>query len=269
MSASLREIVHHKEIEVRKSKQTTPAESLRAVAIRGESTFAQALSGFGQHFIAEIKPKSPSSGVLRGELQLDAVVQAYNKHASAISVLTDKQFFGGSWELLKEVRGLSRLPILCKDFILDSYQCLQARSAGADAVLLIVKILDDQKLAELYRTIVELGMTAVVEIQNENELARSLALKPEVLLINNRNLDTFVIDLTTTLRLAKLIPDPISIIAASGIETAQDIAQFSGVCSNFLIGSALMKAANVEEKFVELKGNSQMKTSPTAPKSTK
>jgi indole-3-glycerol phosphate synthase len=144
------------------------------------------------------------------------------------------------------------LPTLCKDFVIDPYQCFEARLAGAQAVLLIVKILDDPLLDELYKIIVALGMTAVVEVQSENELSRALALQPQVILINNRNLETFAIDFQTTKTLAPKISKEVITISASGISHARDIEELLPYCSNFLIGSSLMVAADLSEKLREL-----------------
>jgi len=254
MNATLAEIVVHKRSEVAEQKQSISSQSLSANLQVGSSGFKRALLTLGTHFITEIKPKSPSTGILRRNLKLDLVIKSYNDHASAISVLTDEKFFGGSFDLLAQVKGKSQLPILCKDFIIDAYQCLQARSAGADAVLLIVKILEDNLLANLYSEVVRLGMTPIVEVQNEAELGRAKTLAAEIIMINNRNLDTFEIDLSTTLRLAPMLPPQTVVIAASGIESRADIVSLSPVCSNFLIGTALMSATNITDKLKKLKG---------------
>ncbi len=193
------------------------------------------------HFILEIKLASPSAGVLTEQLDLDALLTCYNRFASALSVLTDEVYFKGSFDLLHTVTQKSPHPVLCKDFILDPYQVAQARHAGAHAVLLIVKILTDVQLANLVHEIRSWGMTPVVEIQNELELERAMAVDPTVLLINNRNLASFEISFQTTLDLAPLIPPPLLTISASGIEHPQDLAPLKSVCSHFLIGSVLMK----------------------------
>jgi len=205
------------------------------------------------HLIAEIKPSSPSAGVLQAEVNLDAILEAYNEHASAISVLTDAPYFGGSFERLAEVSHRSPRPTLCKDFVIDEYMVYQARLAGASAVLLIVKILDDATLKSLYNCIHGLGMTAVVEVQNENELQRALAIGASVLLINNRNLSTFEVDLATTTRLAEqveslLVREGVDqktisplIISASGIEKRADVEALLAATNCFLVGSSLMK----------------------------
>jgi indole-3-glycerol phosphate synthase / phosphoribosylanthranilate isomerase len=183
---------------------------------------------------------------------LATVLSSYNKYARAISVLTDEKYFGGSLNLLSEVKKLSQLPVLCKDFIISRYQVYEARAAQADAILLIVKALTDVELAGLYEDCVELGMTAVVEVQNEAEIERSVELEPELILVNNRNLDSLEIDLSTCERLMPLIPNTVVKVVASGIENVQDIKRLAFLSNNFLIGSSLMKSENIEEKLREL-----------------
>jgi indole-3-glycerol phosphate synthase/phosphoribosylanthranilate isomerase len=199
------------------------------------------------HLITEIKPSSPSAGVLQAHLNLDSLLDAYNRSASAISVLTDGPYFGGSFDRLTQVSQQSPHPTLCKDFVIDEYMVYQARLAGAAAVLLIVKILDDTTLQNLHDEIRVLGMTPVVEVQNENELSRALTIGATVLLVNNRDLSSFEIDLQTTTRLAKALKEEVKdrpmplLISASGIETRQDIEPLLAATNCFLIGSSLMK----------------------------
>jgi indole-3-glycerol phosphate synthase len=254
MNITLAEIVAHKREEIAQQKGVVASDSLFKNISIGHHGFRRALSTPGLHLIAEIKPMSPSAGILREDLQLDAIVKSYDDHATAISVLTDERFFGGSFELLAHVKSISSLPVLCKDFILDRYQCLRARSVGADAVLLVVKILDDGSLADLYSQIVDLGMTPVVEIQNETELERAMMLQPDVIVINNRNLDTFQIDLSTTIRLAPKLPRQTIVIAASGVKSRTDIEKLLPFCSKFLVGTVLMEASSIDDKLKELNG---------------
>jgi indole-3-glycerol phosphate synthase/phosphoribosylanthranilate isomerase len=217
------------------------------------------------HLIAEIKPSSPSAGVLKAQMSeadLQTILSAYNQAASAISVLTDAPYFGGSFERLAQVSAQSPLPTLCKDFVIDEYMVYQARLAGAAAVLLIVKILNDAQLAHLYQAIHALGMTPVVEVQNETELARAVAIGATVLLVNNRDLTTFEVDLETTTRLAKELPpstsgkQPPVLISASGIGSRQDLLPLLTVTNCFLIGSSLMKRdlSELPAALMELSG---------------
>jgi indole-3-glycerol phosphate synthase/phosphoribosylanthranilate isomerase len=208
---------------------------------KADGRFLRALQGPGVRVIAELKPASPSAGVLREAFSLDAILPAYNQHAHAISVLTEPRYFNGSFERLADVSQQSPLPTLCKDFIVDVRQVLQARLHGAQAVLLIVKILDDASLATLHQAILDWGMIPVVEVQNREEVERAMAVSPQVVLINNRNLSTFEIDLNTTAQLAPRIDGPL-VIAASGIETRADIERLLPFTQCFLIGSSLMRS---------------------------
>lgn len=202
--------------------------------------------------IAEIKAASPTEGDIITIFDPPAIAQSYIKGgATALSVLTDHKFFKGSFDILRDIRALTDMPVLCKDFILSGRQIRHARLHGADLCLLIVKILEKDQLTALKQQIEDLGMMAVIEIQNETELETALSLDPHILLINNRNLDSFVIDLDTTNMLAARIPATIRVIAASGIRAPADLAGFSARTDAFLIGTALMRA---EDKALFLRG---------------
>ena len=254
MTATLAEIIANKKLEIEKRKKEISPETISSQVNPADGRFRKALETPGLHFICEIKPRSPSAGIMRSELQLDQIIRSYGKYATAISVLTDEKYFGGSLQLLRQIREMSSLPLLCKDFIIDPYQCFEARLSGADAVLLIAKILDEDQLRNLYNQIIDLGMVPAVEIQNESELEMAIKLNADVVLINNRNLDTFEIDLRTTQRLAPMLPGKSIKVAASGIETRGDIDLLHSYCTRFLIGSTLMKAGNIDAKLRELKG---------------
>ncbi len=253
MKSVLREIVENKREEVARRQSDRPLSSFEKSVVPADNCFlASFASKDSANIIAEVKPRSPSMGDVSKGFDLSAVLSSYNKYARAISVLTDEKYFGGSLNLLSEVKKLSDLPVLCKDFIISRYQVYEARAAQADAILLIVKALTDVELAGLYEDCAELGMTAVVEVQNEAEIERCVALEPELILVNNRNLDSLEIDLSTCERLMPLIPDTVVKVVASGIENALDIRRLAFLSNNFLIGSSLMKSANVEEKLKEL-----------------
>ena len=252
MKSVLREIVEHKRGEVAARESARPLASFEKSIVRTDNRFLSAFAGKkSANIISEVKPRSPSMGESKA-FDLVAVLSTYNKYARSISVLTDEKYFGGSLQLLSEVKQHSSLPVLCKDFIITRYQVYEARAAQADAILLIVKSLDDAELAELYNSCKELGMTAVVEVQNEQEVERALEIKPELILVNNRNLDSLEIDLATSENLMPLIPDTIVKVVASGIENAEDIRKLAHVSNNFLIGSSLMKSENIDEKLKEL-----------------
>lgn len=196
--------------------------------------------------ILEIKPASPSAGVLKKTLDLASLLPVYAQYGVAISVLTDAHYFGGSLELLQSVSNQVTIPTLCKDFIIDPYQVYEARKAGAQAVLLIVKALSDAHLAELNELVLTLGMTPLIEVQDAEEVRRALEINPSILLINNRNLQTLEMDLFTTERLSPLIPEGILKISASGIQNKADILRLQPHCDGFLIGSTLMREPTPE-----------------------
>lgn len=193
--------------------------------------------------IAEIKAASPSEGDIVSALDPVAVARDYiDGGATAMSILTDREFFKGGFDILRTVRALTDKPLLCKDFILSERQVRFARHHGADMVLLIVKILTPGELRALKRQIDALGMRAIIEVQTEGELRTALAVDPEILLINNRNLASFAVDLETTNALLDAVPANVRVIAASGVKTPGDLRSFSPRVDAFLIGTALMRA---------------------------
>ncbi len=241
---SFLEKIHKLKLEELKAAPAKEAlEGMRASLSMADGRFLKALDGRGStpSIIAELKPASPSAGVLNNTRTVAEVVSSY-RNAVALSILTDGNFFGSSFEKLSEVRAATDKPLLCKDFILSKYQVYRARECGADAVLLIVKLLQRDLLAELFREIDELGMTPVVEVQTEEELQVAETLNSEVILINNRNLETLEMDLETTARLAPLVKNAKHVIAASGVETPSDMIRLARHAKTFLIGSALMKS---------------------------
>ncbi|CAN2047491.1 Indole-3-glycerol phosphate synthase [Candidatus Magnetomoraceae bacterium gMMP-13] len=203
--------------------------------------------------IAEIKKASPSKGKIKEAANVAELAKIYKKGgASAISVLTDKPFFGGSLDDLKKVRQTVDLPILRKDFIIDEIQIYQARTAGADAVLLIVAALDSNKLKELFNLSLELGMTPLVEVHNESELKKALKIDPPVIGINNRNLSTLEISLETSIKLRPLIHSSL-VVGESGIKKPDDILRLLDAKINaFLIGTSLMKSNDTMKLLNEL-----------------
>jgi indole-3-glycerol phosphate synthase len=239
----LQDIVAHKRDELALRMQQVPLEALQAQCTPCQSRFTHALQGPGVRLIAEIKPRSPSQGLLASSLDLPSLTRLFNKYACAISVLTDEKYFGGSLVALAEVCRSATVPVLCKEFVLHPYQVFEARQCGAQAVLLIVKILDDEALALLQDTSRKLGMTALIEVQTEHEVKRALSIAPDVLLINNRNLETFAVDMGTCARLASQIPPGLPFISASGVDTRADLDAIMPHTNKFLIGSALMRSS--------------------------
>lgn len=192
--------------------------------------------------IAEVKRASPSRGLFRSDLDVISLVQSYVQGgATAISVLTEPNFFLGSFADLDAVRKTVDLPILCKDFILDTYQVYEACAHGADAILLIASILHRRDLKTLATLAHDLGMSALVEVHNEADIEKALASEPRIVGINNRNLTDFTTNLETSLRLRPLIPNTIAVVSESGIKSADDVSKLrtAGVDA-ILVGEALV-----------------------------
>jgi indole-3-glycerol phosphate synthase len=206
--------------------------------------------------IAEVKKASPSRGVLREDFNPAQIAASYERGGAAcLSVLTDVDFFHGADSYLKQARAACTLPVLRKDFIIDPYQVYEARVLGADCVLLIVAALDDVMLRELLQLTVQLGMDALVEVHDREELERALLLQAPLIGINNRDLRSFETSLEVTLGLLERIPDDRLVVTESGIHTRADVAlmQSRGV-NTFLVGEAFMKAPDPGDKLSELFG---------------
>lgn len=205
--------------------------------------FASALKQDTVALIAEVKKASPSKGVLIEDFDPVQLGMTYAQHgASAISVLTDADFFQGSLAYLTQVRLSVDVPILRKDFVIDSYQIDEGRAAGADAILLIVAALDDALMADLFAHIVALEMSALIEVHNEAEMERALRLGASLVGVNNRDLKTFDVDLDTTARLAKLVPDNVTLVAESGIRNVDDVRLMGRHGANaVLVGESLVR----------------------------
>lgn len=194
--------------------------------------------------IAEVKKASPSKGVLRADFFPSDIAQSYAEHGAAcLSVLTDKQFFQGEIDFLKQARASCPLPVLRKDFMVDIYQIYESRACGADCILLIAACLDDARMAELEAVAHSLDMAVLVEVHDATELARALKLKTPLLGINNRNLRTFEVNLQTTLDLMKEVPAGRLLVTESGILVSADVDRMrkAGVHA-FLVGEAFMRA---------------------------
>ncbi len=207
--------------------------------------------------IAEVKKGSPSRGVIRPDFDPLAIAEIYERNGAAcLSVLTDEHFFLGHIGYLALIREQIRLPLLRKDFIFDPYQIYEARNAGADAILLIAAMLELAQLRDLAEQARELHLDVLLEVHDERELETALQVNVELIGINNRNLRTFVTDLGTTVRLAKLIPGDRMIVAESGINTRDDIVHLSQAGAQaFLIGESLMREADIGAKLGELLGS--------------
>jgi indole-3-glycerol phosphate synthase len=259
MSTILDDIVAAKKDEIEIAKADTPAEKLceQLVSAPAVRDFLGALSkGPPIRLIAEVKKASPSAGVIRADFDPIYIAQIYQKHgASCISVLTDGPFFQGSLEHLIQVRKAVDLPVLRKDFIIDRYQVLQARAAGADAVLLIAECLDDYALHDLHDAIVELGMTPLVELYRPENLRRVLDVGAQLVGINNRDLRTFHADLGHCMRLRKQVPAGRIVVGESGIRTHRDVEQLQDAGLHaMLVGETLMSKPSIGQAVDDLLG---------------
>lgn len=272
ISGFLTEVRRAKQAEVKARAGRTPLADLKA-RIRDLSAprpFTAALTaGPGLSLIAELKKASPSGGVLREDFDPLKIAAIYEEHgASALSVLTDTPFFQGRLETLKDLKSgptpPTRLPLLQKDFLLDEYQVVEARAFQADAVLLIVAILEPRQLADYLALAADLGMDALVEVHTAKELEQALKVEARLIGINNRDLDTFTTDLETTIRLMKEVPSGHTVVSESGIETRRDVERLlvAGVQA-VLIGEAFMRSPDIGEKMKELLGSNPGPTRPT------
>jgi indole-3-glycerol phosphate synthase len=206
--------------------------------------------------IAEVKKASPSKGIIRADFDPVSIARTYQAHGAAcLSVLTDEEYFQGSLDYLRRAREAVALPVLRKDFVIDPYQVLEARAAGADAVLLIAECLDDDALALLHAAIVALGMTPLVELYEPENLPRVLEVGARLVGINNRNLRTFQVDLEHTLRMRRRIPADRIVVGESGIRTRDDALrlQEAGVQA-MLVGESLMASRDIGAAVDQLLG---------------
>ena len=260
MSDILDEIVAVKREEVaaalaKKSLAAVRADAESRVLTRDFEGALRAKIAAGQAaVIAEIKKASPSKGVLRAEFIPADIAQSYAEYGAAcLSVLTDKQFFQGSIDFLKQARASCDLPVLRKDFMIDVYQVYESRAMGADAVLLIAACLDDAQMADMEAAARSLDMAVLVEVHDREELSRALKLKTRLVGINNRNLKTFEVSLQTTLDMLPDVPADRLLVTESGIQTADDVKRMRDAKVNaFLVGEAFMRAAEPGEALAQL-----------------
>jgi len=257
MPTILDEIVAAKRAEVVRVKAALPEERLRdrlAGAPPPRDFFGALCGGPPVRLIAEVKKASPSAGVIREDFDPVALARIYQRHgASCLSVLTDAPYFQGSLEYLRQIRAAVDLPVLRKDFIIDPYQVLEARAAGADAVLLIAECLAGESLGSLHDAIVELGMTPLVELYEPDNLARVLATGARLVGVNNRNLKTFQTDLEHTIRLRPQIPADRVVVGESGIRTRADVERLEAAgVGAILVGESLMARPDVGAAVDEL-----------------
>ena len=259
----LSEIIARKQQQLEAAKQLLAFETLRATAHGTRETatphaLRTALSANRINIIAEFKRRSPSKGVIRSAADPSKIAGEYaSGGAAAVSVLTEENYFDGSLDDLRAIRRAIRLPLLRKDFVFDEYQVHEAAAAGADAILLIVAALDDEKLSSL-REIAEdkLGMDALVEVHDEAEMTRAAQCGAKLIGVNNRDLRTFEVSLETSLKLANDAPSNAVLISESGLKSTEDLLRLKAAgYRGFLIGESLMRAESPRQALTELLRN--------------
>jgi indole-3-glycerol phosphate synthase len=259
----LDKIVEDKKIRLAEHRSKLSFESVRREAeymqknINGRSgIFYRALSKGrnaagpvrGISIIGEFKKASPSLGDIKQNMELTDRIDEYNESVDAISCLTEEDHFKGNTDYLKQIRSISELPILRKDFMIDEYQFYEAKMIGADAVLLITAILDDTMMRDFYQLSKELDLDVLVETHDEYEIERAMKIDPEIIGVNNRNLNDFSIDLKNTGKLRKYIPEEKVFVSESGIMNDEDIKYLKELkVDAFLIGRAFMESKNPKE----------------------
>jgi indole-3-glycerol phosphate synthase len=256
MAEILATIAGHVREQVARRRRDMPLEALRDrplfhALVRG---FAKSLSGTSRRIIAEVKRASPSKGLIRQDFDPLALAKDFAEHgASAVSVLTEEHFFQGSLRYLEAIHGVVGLPLLRKDFMLDPYQLVEAKSYGADAVLFIAALLDPALMSELREQAAAQGLDSLIEVHNEAELEAALKARADLVGVNNRDLKTFGVSLAITERLAPLIPTGVTAVCESGIDGLEQIHRVEKLGIHvFLIGESLMRAPQPGEKLREL-----------------
>lgn len=245
-------IVEAKHQQVAARKTARPLEMFRQDLRPSDRGLRERLRRPGAQYILECKKASPSKGLIRENYDPAAIAKVYAPFAAGISVLADEPFFQGSLAHLAEVRAAVEVPVLCKDFVVDPYQIYEARHLGADAVLLMLSVLDDDQCRQCLQICDALNLDALVEVHSAEELARAVALEAKLVGINNRNLKTLEVSLDVALDLAPTLPPAITVISESGIACRDDIRRLQPVVAGFLIGTSLMKHHNIARALREL-----------------
>lgn len=260
MKNILQEIVNYKKIEIEKSKKMISVEILnkKIKSLSKPLKFLDELRNKNEvgkaGIIAEVKKASPSKGIIKKDFNHIEIAKEYEKGGAAcLSILTDTPSFQGSPQYLKDIRRNTKLPILRKDFIIDTYQIIESRSWGTDCILLIMKILKNKELSKLINICNEMDMDILFEINSQEELERLLPFNPKMIGINNRNLENFETDIENSIKIKKNIPDDILVISESGINDVKDISYLGKHnINNFLIGERLMRSKNISGELSKL-----------------
>ena len=254
----LERIVAHVRAQVASRREEFPARSLVHTRLyqRGPRGFRKALSRPGRRVIAEVKRASPSQGVIRPDFDPVAIASGYEANgAAALSVVTEERFFSGSLRYLSDIASKVSLPVLRKDFVLDPYQLVEARSSGADAVLLIAAMLDEGALEDLHAEARSLSLDVLVEVHSEPELELALGIGASLVGINNRDLRTFRVDLGVAEALLPRVPPHALAVCESGIRDVEQVERLEASGGRvFLVGETLMRAGDPGAKLAELLG---------------
>lgn len=259
MNSILEKIVNHKLSEIASAKAARPMQDVAAAAQKASDprNFLAALQKTdGIALIAEVKKASPSKGIIRADFDPVTIAQTYAQSgASCISVLTDENFFQGHLDYLTAIRQQVDTPLLRKDFIIDEYQVFEARAAGADAVLLIAECLKDDQLIALHKRICSLGMTPLVELYDAQNIEKVMAADPVLVGVNNRDLNTFEVDLNHSVKVKRLLPPSVTFVSESGIYTRDDVEMLEGNgVDAMLVGESLMRADDIGDAVKTLLG---------------
>lgn len=242
----LDEIVADKKQRLAEHKARISEEEMKNLAAqcdRESISFYSAIAKEGLSIIGEFKKASPSHGKMDNKIELTDRIDQYNASVDAISCLTEEDHFLGSVEYFKQIRAISNLPMIRKDFIIDPYQVFEAKVIGADCILLIAAILNDRELKLLYELAYDLGMDVLVEVHDEEEMIRAVGLDARIIGVNNRNLKDFSIDLNTTKKLAQMVPDGTLLVSESGVSEDKDVEFLKEVgVDALLIGTVFMEA---------------------------
>ncbi|HKL42617.1 MAG TPA: indole-3-glycerol phosphate synthase TrpC [Clostridia bacterium] len=242
----LDEIIQRKELRLKNNEYILEKTEFSS------SSFYNQLKKEGLSIIGELKKASPSKGIIDNSFDYLSILELYNESVDGVSVLTEEDYFLGSKEYLVQVKSKTNLPVLRKDFIINKKQILESHYLGADAILLIVSILTDEALKSFYDYAISLNLDVIVEVHDAFEVESALKLNPKIIGINNRNLKNFSIDLGTTRRLKKMIPDNILVISESGIKSKEDIKAIGNV-NGVLIGESFMRSKEKKLLAKELK----------------
>lgn len=259
----LDEIAEKTRIRVAVAKQKISPEEMKQKAltceIHREFPFEKELRKKGISFICEVKKASPSKGIIAEKFDYRSIAESYEEAgAGAISVLTEPEYFKGSIEYLKEIAEDVKIPLLRKDFTVDEYMIYEAKAAGASIVLLICAILDEETLKHYIEIADSLGLSALVEAHDEEEIQMALRAKARIIGVNNRNLKDFTVDIHNGIRLREKVPQDVLFVAESGIRTREDIEELEKVHVNgVLIGETFMRAENKKAMLAELKGENK------------